>query len=62
MHTAKLFVLHDGETHYDGPTAARRRRDGGENHTRHPHVQAGETANGRIRVSESHHHVDPKCV
>lgn len=62
VHIAKLFVVHDGQAHNDGPAPARRWRHGGENHARHPHVQAGKTADGRIRVLESDHHVDSKCV
>lgn len=62
MHIAKLPVVHDGQTHNDGPTPTRRRRDGGENHTRNSNVQAGKTANGRIRVSKSYHHVDSEYV
>lgn len=62
MHIAKLLVLHDGETYNDGSAPAGRRSHGGENHSRHPHVPAGETANGRIRVPQSHHHVDTECV
>lgn len=62
MHIAKLFVVHDGQTHYDGSTPAGRWRDGGENHARHPHVQAGKTENGGIRLFEGHHHVDTEYV
>lgn len=62
VHTAKLSVVHDGQTHNDGPASARRRRHGGENHPRHPYVPAGKTADGRIRVPESHNHVNSECV
>jgi len=58
VHIAKLPVLHDGQTHNDGPAPARCRRNGGEDHTRHPHVQEGKTTNGRVRVLEGHNHVD----
>lgn len=62
MHIAKLSVLDDGQTHNDGPAPARRRRDGGKNHARHPNVQAGKTANGGVRLLESHNHVDAEYV
>jgi len=58
MHIARLPVLHDGEAHNDGPATTRRGCDGGENYARNSYVQAGKTANGRIRVSESHNHVN----
>jgi len=58
VHITKLFILDDGQTHNDGPAPARCRCNGGENHTRHTHVQEGKTANGRVRVPESHNHVD----
>lgn len=62
MYIAKLPVFYDGQTHNDGPAPTRRWRNGRENHTRHPHVQAGETTNGRIRVFKSHHYVNSKYV
>jgi len=58
VYIAKLPVLDDGQTHNDGPAPTRCWRNGGEDHTRHPHVQEVKAANGRIRVSESHNYVD----
>jgi len=58
VYIAKLPVLDDGQTHNDGPAPTRCWRNGGEDHTRHPHVQEVKAANGRIRVPESHNYVD----
>lgn len=62
MHIAKLSVIDDGQTHNDGPAPTRCGSNGRKNHARHINVQAGKTANGRIRVFKSHNHVDTKYV
>lgn len=62
MYIAKLSVLDDGQTNNDGPTPTGRGRNGWKNHARHPNVQEGKTANGRICVFESHNHADPKYI
>lgn len=46
---------HDGPADNDGPAATGRWPHGREDHVCHANVQEGETEDGGIRLSESHH-------
>lgn len=52
--------VHDGPHHHAGAAAARRRTHGGEDHTRHTHLQEDQVKNRGVRAAQSHHHAESR--
>lgn len=62
---AVLPDVDDGSSDHHGPTAARCRPHGGEDHTRDAHVQEDQTHYGGVRLSQGYHHAQSRyglCV